>query len=267
MISRDAAIPEEEETENQDNNTESGSRRAKTVNHNDASRVKKKSANRARHRLLSIRYDVDNHLQPLFRASEENEHYSMILKNLPIVANERCGTWYALPFRPHSSCHFKSTDGHAGSYLFSLKRLNLAFLRTVSTHGSVIILDASNKKEMPDSFTRTIPIWVCVLNRISQRYRRELGMKDVWSESSTDTAMKLHVPDWIVLDEEREKIESIIDVRVEELYQSRAIVNIPTFVQLISKPLRPYWITPLHSFVPTIKDDEPESKQFHNIIC
>lgn len=238
---------------------------AKTFSQN-ASRVKKKSANRARHRLLSIRYDVENYLKPLIQAGEE-ERSRINLKNLPIVANERCGTWYALPFHPHSFCHFKSTDGHDGSHLFSLKRLNLAFLKTVATEGSVVILDASNKKEMPDSFSRTIPIWACVLNRISQRYRLELGMEDVWSEWGDGTATNLHVPDWIVFDEESETIESIIDRRVEELYQSRAIVDIPSFVALFSKPLRPYWITPFHSVVPTTDGREPQSRMFHNIIC
>ena len=236
----------------------------KAANKN-ASRTKKKNANRARHRLLSIRYDVEHYLKPLFKEIND-EHRHTNLENSPIVANERCGSWYAWPFRPHSFCHFKSTDGHV--HLFSLKRLNLEFLKTVSTHGSVFILDASNKKEMPDSFSRTLPIWTCVLNRISQRYRRDLEREDPWSgDNEDDTFMKLYVPNWIVTEEEREAMESIIEIRVEELYQSQAIVDIPGFVELFAKPLRPYWITPLHSNMSTVDNNESRSNKFCNIIC
>ena len=231
----------------------------------NGSRIKKKSANRARHRLLSIRYDVEHYLKPLLQRIKDEIHH-IDLENSPIVANERCGTWYAWPFGPQSFCHFKSTDGHV--HLFSLKRLNLEFLRTLSTHGSVILLDASNKKEMPDSFSRTLPIWACVLNRISQRYRRDLGREDLWSEDKDyDAFMTLHVPDWIVTEIEREAMESIIEIRVEELYQSQAIVDIPSFVELISKPLRPYWITPLHSNISAADKHESQSNKFHSIIC
>jgi tRNA A64-2'-O-ribosylphosphate transferase len=58
--------------------------------------------------------------------------------SLPLVANERCGSWYI----PHEaaaapvgfvhgkkgSVYFKSTDGHFGQWSFSLRRLNLQIL-------------------------------------------------------------------------------------------------------------------------------------------
>lgn len=42
---------------------------------------------------------------------------------LPVIANLRCGLWYA----PHfdGTCYFKSTDGHNGNWSFSVTRLNL----------------------------------------------------------------------------------------------------------------------------------------------
>lgn len=202
-----------------------------------SSRDRKKSANQARHRLLSIQYDVVHYLTPLWESLE---------KRPILVANERCGTWYAFPFDPHSFCRFKSTDGHV--HLFSLKRLNLPLLKTLALSGNgVWILDASNKKEMPDSFSRTIPIWSCVLNRVAEVFRRDSGAPSLFSDSDLD----LFLPNWIVPEPERSSMESVIETRVQELYHSQAIVDIPGFLQGMTKPLRPFWITSLQSELPT----------------
>lgn len=50
---------------------------------------------------------------------------------LPLVANERCGGWYIDPARRAASAYFKSTDGHAGQWRFSTRRLNLHLLELV----------------------------------------------------------------------------------------------------------------------------------------
>lgn len=47
---------------------------------------------------------------------------------LPLVANERCGSWYINPQRKVESAYFKSTDGHTGQWDFSLRRLNTQIL-------------------------------------------------------------------------------------------------------------------------------------------
>ncbi|KAJ5518288.1 hypothetical protein N7453_000710 [Penicillium expansum] len=60
-------------------------------------------------------------------AQEVADHYG-----LPLVANERCGSWYIPPTTKAGSAYFKSTDGH-----------------TV----------------MPDALSKTVPIWSAVLNR------------------------------------------------------------------------------------------------------
>jgi hypothetical protein len=44
---------------------------------------------------------------------------------LPLVANLRCGLWYAPPRAFVATCYFKSTDGHARNWSFSTARLNL----------------------------------------------------------------------------------------------------------------------------------------------
>ncbi len=55
---------------------------------------------------------------------------------LPLVANERCGSWYVPPERRAASVYFKSTDGHAGEWGFSLRRLNIHMLAVVEDrHG------------------------------------------------------------------------------------------------------------------------------------
>jgi tRNA A64-2'-O-ribosylphosphate transferase len=54
---------------------------------------------------------------------------------LPLVANERCGSWYIDPEIKAGSAYFKSTDGHFGEWSFSLRRLNLGVLEVVGLGG------------------------------------------------------------------------------------------------------------------------------------
>ena len=85
---------------------------------------------------------------------------------LPVIANERCGSWYIAPERKAGSAYFKSTDGHVGQWDFSLRRLNLRVLGFVGRGGGAVIVDSTRRgKGMPDAFARTVPIWVAVLNR------------------------------------------------------------------------------------------------------
>lgn len=43
----------------------------------------------------------------------------------PLIANERCGSWYIRPGDKAESAYFKSTDGHERAWKFSTRRLNL----------------------------------------------------------------------------------------------------------------------------------------------
>lgn len=52
----------------------------------------------------------------------------------PLVANERCGSWYIRPARKGASAYFKSTDGHTGQWKFSTRRLNLHLLPVIEEH-------------------------------------------------------------------------------------------------------------------------------------
>lgn len=61
---------------------------------------------------------------------EVADHY-----DLPLVANERCGSWYIPPDVKAGSAYFKSTDGHTGQWDFSFRRLNLQVLGVAGQHG------------------------------------------------------------------------------------------------------------------------------------
>lgn len=58
---------------------------------------------------------------------------------LPVVANERCGSWYIPPEQKAGSAYFKSTDGHFGQWAFSKRRLNLQVLGVVGKYKGYII--------------------------------------------------------------------------------------------------------------------------------
>ncbi|KAL4955170.1 tRNA A64-2'-O-ribosylphosphate transferase [Aspergillus filifer] len=94
-------------------------------------------------------------------AREVADHY-----DLPLVANERCGSWYIPPEVKSGSAYFKSTDGHTGQWDFSFRRLNLQILPLAREHGGCIIVDSTRRgKLMPDALSKTIPIWCAVFNR------------------------------------------------------------------------------------------------------
>jgi tRNA A64-2'-O-ribosylphosphate transferase len=52
----------------------------------------------------------------------------------PVIANERCGSWYISPALKAGSAYFKSTDGHTGVWKFSTRRLNTHLLKQIGQH-------------------------------------------------------------------------------------------------------------------------------------
>ena len=270
-----------------------------------------------RNRLLSIRYDVQYHCQPILQellVQTKGDHEHGAVMDVVLVANERCGTWYhnAIPLlfptttttslsqcdnnnnnnniRTSSSCCFKSTDGHYGTWNFSLKRLNLHLLRclvgdsestttttttttTLSKNVTVVILDASSSKVYPDSFSRTIPIWAAVLNRIAIRYRRDYHLPPC--DHDEEEEMEHHhsflwTPPGIVTEEEYQIIQQRIPVLVETLYQSRAIVDPKWLATTLRKPLRPFWIAPSDTSLLDQNNHDDITKlstQYYPIIC
>ena len=62
---------------------------------------------------------------------------------LPLIANERCGSWYILPDMKSGSAYFKSTDGHPGQWDFSFRRLNLQLLPIARDYGGYLMFPIS----------------------------------------------------------------------------------------------------------------------------
>ncbi|KPI37814.1 uncharacterized protein AB675_206 [Cyphellophora attinorum] len=87
--------------------------------------------------------------------------------SLPLISNERCGSWYIPPALKSGSAYFKSTDGHVGQWAFSLRRLNLELLKVLGREGGAALVDSTRRgKAMPDALRRTVVIWVAVVNRV-----------------------------------------------------------------------------------------------------
>ncbi|EXJ93109.1 initiator tRNA phosphoribosyl transferase [Capronia epimyces CBS 606.96] len=119
--------------------------------------------------LRSIRkstLSIPNRLNSVLADSEFAKQVSEHFK-LPLVANERCGSWYIEPADKVGSAYFKSTDGHHGQWDFSLRRLNLQLLPILGKYGGAVVVDSTRRgKNLPDAFSKTAPIWVAVVNRV-----------------------------------------------------------------------------------------------------
>ncbi|KAF9932888.1 hypothetical protein FBU30_007047 [Linnemannia zychae] len=91
---------------------------------------------------------------------------SSLFPQFPVIANERCGTWYVHPSKIHKpGVYFKSTDGHTGIWDFNLRRYNPHLIATIIKHGGCIIVDSTRKgKRVPDALSKTIPIWCATIN-------------------------------------------------------------------------------------------------------
>ena len=63
----------------------------------------------------------------------------------PLIANERCGSWYIDPEKKGGSAYFKSTDGHTGVWKFSSRRLNLHLLKTIGKNDGCITVDSTRR--------------------------------------------------------------------------------------------------------------------------
>ncbi|CAK7337504.1 unnamed protein product [Dovyalis caffra] len=199
----------------------------------------------------------DNTLYNALRSIYEDSIFvgeiSQLWPDLPLLANLRCGFWYSPKF--HSTCYFKSTDGHTNNWSFNTSRLNLHVALLSGQKGGCIIVDSTRKgKRFPDSMSKTIPIWTCVLNRAILHYRNKLCD----SESSTngegsssncagDAKLEnrgwdcsLHLPLWVP-DTEKAAIEERLEIWTKQLEASGA--DIASVASCLKKPLRPLWIS------------------------
>ena len=153
-----------------------------------------------------------------------------------IFANLRCGIWYVPPDLSAGTCYFKSTDGHAGRWGFSLSRLNLQAALSAARHGCVMIVDSTRSgKRFPDALTKTVPIWCCVINRALSRAHAHEWPR-AWQHA-------LWLPQWIALSEAAQ-VERLIDGWVAELCSPALAPVLEQLRRHVRRPLRPFWCCP-----------------------
>ena len=77
---------------------------------------------------------------------------------LPVLANLRCGLWYAPRF--DGAAYFKSTDGHNGNWSFSTTRLNWHVAQAAAERGGALLVDATRRgKTFPVRASLSPGIW------------------------------------------------------------------------------------------------------------
>lgn len=184
-------------------------------------------------RLLSILHDADY-----------VESFKQLNPKVSIVANLRCGQWYSSHF--DTTCYFKSSDGHCPHWKFNLRRFNPHIAIKASQEGVVALVDSTRKgKRFPDSFTRTIPIWVAVVNRAVYCHRMKRNGLPIPSFEEIPSEWKeVELPHWIT-ETERHQVTVKVKEFCEMLMTSEAIRStLDDLATEVKKPLKCHWICP-----------------------
>ena len=209
---------------------------------------------------------------------KNNNHKIENNSKIKIYANLRNGLWYYPKF--HGTAYFKSTDGHSHKWNFSYKRLNMNVLKSAILNHGIALIDSTRRgKCYPDSFSMTIPIWCCVLNRAKMKLlidddndnknennddNNNNNRKQNYVDDNIKTFdINLNTPPWI-LKEEKSFVEKLIDNWVEHLLKDFKMIIKPILSKL-SKPLRALWISPQSKLETFIFDFN--SLPFIPIIC
>ncbi|KIJ23144.1 hypothetical protein M422DRAFT_196294, partial [Sphaerobolus stellatus SS14] len=110
----------------------------------------------------------------------------------------------------------------------------------------IILVDSTRHgKRFPDAFSKTIPIWCAVINlAIARKYTSEVR----WTASDSHENEALYTPPGSVSRSEHSQIELRLDVFANKLLSSE--FSPPP----LQKPLRPIWITPDTSTLPSLTD-------------
>ncbi|OBT46517.1 initiator tRNA phosphoribosyl transferase [Pseudogymnoascus sp. WSF 3629] len=170
----------------------------------------------------------------------------------PLVANERCGSWYINPEAKSGSAYFKSTDGHTGVWKFSTRRLNTHLLELIGKGDGCIIVDSTRRgKRMPDALSKTIPIWCSVINRSLFPDKPEYH--------------NLYTPPQAVSSSEHAQIAA----RLDDFAKSFAGLGIDMnpLREHISKPIRPLWVTPESALPSALPVEEQVFSDYHPVVC
>ncbi|KAG6291674.1 hypothetical protein E4U46_000869 [Claviceps purpurea] len=195
----------------------------------------KRSTLSIHNRLTSIHSDA----QFVLRAASSPSLRGRASKPRPLVANQRCGSWYVPPGKtPQRACaYFKSTDGHERAWKCSTRRLNMHLVDMIEEHDGIIIVDSTRRgKRMPDALSTTIPIWCTVLNNLllpSHPLSSQLFLPPHLMASTHAQIMAL-IPGFV---------QALRDLKLEAL-------------PVLTKPLRPFWVTQESSLLPPEDDDD-----------
>ncbi|KAF3916913.1 hypothetical protein ABW21_db0204432 [Orbilia brochopaga] len=174
----------------------------------------------------SDRLSISNRLHSIEADSRFVGSVANIL-DLPLVANERCGSWYIPSDQKAGSCYFKSTDGHFGCWSFSLRRLNLSLLELIGQHEGCIIVDSTRRgKSLPDALSKTVPIWCAVMNAVLFPGRQKVGIE---------------VPENSVSESEKAQIAVLLDGFINQLQDLN--LDVTKLATMLKKPMMPIWIT------------------------
>ncbi|KAF2004539.1 hypothetical protein P154DRAFT_485242 [Amniculicola lignicola CBS 123094] len=166
---------------------------------------------------------------------------------LPLVANERCGSWYIPLEKKVGSAYFKSTDGHTNEWSFSLRRLNMQILDIIEEFGGCVIVDSTRRgKSMPDALSKTIPIWCCVLNRA------------LFSDSGPH---ELYTPPTAISKSEHAQMEKRMSAFLKQ-FLDICKPDLPELRSKLKKPLRPIWVMQNS----TLPENPPEFHEFCPIV-
>ncbi|EMC97001.1 hypothetical protein BAUCODRAFT_68731 [Baudoinia panamericana UAMH 10762] len=191
---------------------------------------------------------ISNRLRSIYDDAKFVKSVAEALK-LPLIANERCGSWYIPPVLKAGSAYFKSTDGHHGQWAFSLRRLNLQVLDIIGAHDGCIIVDSTRRgKSMPDALSKTVPIWVTVLNRVLFPERTD--------------AHALRTPPEVVSNSEHAQIDEQLPAFAADL-RSLTLDTASLRSKLCNKPLQVQWLTPAQR---PDADAGSANKNYHQIV-
>lgn len=163
----------------------------------------------------------------------------------PIIPNERCGIWYCDPKSYKQTSYFKSTDGHINQWDFSTRRLNFHLFPTLATNGGIIIVDSTRRgKKIPDSLSKTVPIWCAVLNGLMLRAMHE----------KFDYEDLLYVPPDTISQSERSiMVERLADL-IRKVNDLQIFDGKTVYESFNHKLLRPFWVHPGSSILESARD-------------
>lgn len=188
----------------------------------------KKDLNELNKSLHASNLSIKNRLLSILKDSQYvDKIHQKFYPDFELIPNERCGSWYTN--QSPTSCYFKSTDGHTNNWSFSTRRLNLHLIENIHSSNGLIIVDSTRRgKRIPDSLSKTIPIWIAILNKFIDP---TLRFDDIFQTPAETVSQYEHDRILDLLPEFYTNIGQFKDLIIDK-------------IRVLRKPLRPFWIYP-----------------------